>query len=411
VKLILACLPLALLVLSSCLPPADSFGPAATPISALASPTGGPASTAAPTTALAPLPTPTDLQAAYPPAPSLSQAYPPAGTGSGERSEPQAPAAAEAVQNFLAPVAGSARGYQTTPQELADIARQASQGQEPYRSGVAEVLAEAARPWDYKLDSEVRCPDAERPAWNDNDEGTPRLYGRALAYHLTGEVRYAQETSAILERIMTEVQSISLKQSQCRLNFSWGTPELVASADLLEEYWQARTCTGPASTVYGENELSQGPCKRLFQNWLVKNPYYLVSSSAEHSQNNWGAAATNTTAYIADYLWDRPEVKLVARTMSGEIALSPAAAYQRANQQALDRMNGYRVDEISSLSCDFLTGRGQNKDAPPVKSQISELGIIPDEARRDQACNIRAYNGVTRTTRSCTWAITSSSAS
>ena len=300
------------------------------------------------------------------------------------------PAAIEAVSLNAA---ARPRGYLTSPSELVSIARKAAKGTQPYADAVDDVLDWAQKPWEYPLDSEARCPDAEQPAWNDNDEGTPKLYARALAYHLTGQVRYAREASAILEQIMSEVSSISIKQQQCRLNFSWGTPELVASADLIETYWQGKTCRGPVSTVYGQNDLTQGSCKKLFQNWLVKNPYYVVSYSAERAQSNWGAAATNTSAYIADYVGDRPEIKLIARTKNAEIQLSPHQAYVRARQLALDRMNGYRVELDSRYSCDYLHGAQQKKGDEPVKSQITELGIIPEDARRDEFCNIEEYDG------------------
>jgi hypothetical protein len=290
-------------------------------------------------------------------------------------------------------LSAKSRGYLTTPDELNVIAQKAAQGKEPYHSSVAEVLQWAQKSWDYPLTAEASCPNSDNPAWIDNGGGIPRLYARALAYHLTGEEHYAREAAAILERIMTEVKTISISEKQCRLNFSWGTPELVASADLLESYWHEKTCTGPISTLYGNNELSQGPCKKLFQNWLVKNPYYIVSLSAESAQSNWGASGTNTIAYIADFLWDRSEVKLISRTENSQLSLSPKQAFERSRQLALDRMNGYRVELESSNSCDYLSGSQQDVEFPKVKSQITELGIIPEDARRDEYCNIIAYDG------------------
>lgn len=302
------------------------------------------------------------------------------------------PLAAAAPTGQPASSSGS-RGYQTTPQELVEVARKAAQGIEPYASAVDDVLSWANRPWTFRFDPVAYCPDAHTPEWNDDTKGTATLYSRALAYHLTGEERYAQEAAEILERIMTEVRAITLDQQQCRLNFAWGTPELVSSADLLEDYWQGKTCRGPASFVYGENELTTGPCKMLFQNWLVKNAYYVISYSAERSQSNWGAAATNATAHVADYVLDRPEMRLVARTGVRDVRLTPRQAYLRARRLALDRMNGYRVELDSNRSCDVLSGPQQNRNLEPVKSQITELGIIPEDARRDEYCNITAYDG------------------
>lgn len=303
-----------------------------------------------------------------------------------------------AVEAQTASTAGQSRGYLTTPQELRAIAAKAGRGLEPYAGAVEQVLEEAEQPFLYRLQSEATCDDADDPAWIDDTQGIPRIYARALAYHLTGEEYYAAEVKDLLERIMTEVQTITLEQQQCRLNFSWGTPELVASADLIESYWAGQTCTGPASTVYGETGQTRGPCKQLFQNWLVKNPYFVVSYTAERAQSNWGAAATNTLAYIADYLWDRPDVRLITRRSernptAAALRLTPAQAYKRANQLALDRMNGYRVEKDSNSSCDFLGGDQQQFGAEPVKSQITPGGIIPEDARRDEFCNVAVYDG------------------
>ena len=292
----------------------------------------------------------------------------------------------------------NSRGYLTTPQELMVIAGKAEQGVEPYHSAVMDVLQWADREWKYEFSAQETCASANEPDWNDDDRGTPILYAKALAYHLTGNIHYAAEVKNILERIMTEVKDISLDSNQCQLNFAWGTPELVASADLIEEYWRDQTCTGPISTSYFDPEIGLGNCKYFFQNWLVKNPYYVISLSAESRKSNWGAAATNTIAYISDYLWDRPDVLLLHRLPLEIndvefITYSPSEAFVHANQLALDRMNGYSVELVSSDSCDDLNGKQQSGNWTPVKSQISEIGIIPEDARREEYCNIPEYNG------------------
>ena len=295
-------------------------------------------------------------------------------------------------------VVGSSRGYLTTPQELMIISRKAIQGVEPYKSAVTEVLEWADKDWDFELRENENCRNSERPAWNDNDKGTAILYAKALAYHLTGDDKYAQQVKDILERIMTDVKRISVDEAQCRLNLGWGTPELVASADLIEDYFKIQMCTGPTSTRYSDTTIDTGNCKALFQNWLVKNPYYIVSYSAVSGNSNWGAAATNATAYIADYLWDRPAIRLIHRypnQVNGgkEIDRSPSEAFAYANQLAIDRMNGYTVEYGSNSSCDYLSGTQQSETWPPVKSQITEDGIIPEDARREEYCNIPKYNG------------------
>ncbi len=300
-----------------------------------------------------------------------------------------------------APPAGGPRGYLTTPQELAAIRTKADLGVEPYATGVETVLDLADKKWDYRLDATEKCKGSDDPSWTDEENGIPRLWARALAYHLTGEARYAEETVGILESIMAQVHAIDweVEGRQCQLNFGWATPELVASADLMEDYWSNRTCEGPASSEPGDKDLTTGSCKRLFQNWLAK-VYYGVSYTASGSMSNWGSAATNAAAHIADYLGDRPDITLIHRQpeeIDGrtELRLSPAAAWARTNQMALDRMNGYNVDFIHDKACDdFANESGQHEPGrPPVKSQISELGIVPDDARRSEHCNIEGYNG------------------
>ena len=296
--------------------------------------------------------------------------------------------------------AGEPRGYLTTPGELEAIAERARAGEEPFATAVDDVIDEADRPWEYQLDVEQSCPSADEPAWLDDSEGASRVYARALAYHLTGETRYAAEVSNILERVMASVETIDLEVQRCSLVFAWGTPEFVAAADLIEGYWLDETCSGPTSTIFGEGDIGQGDCKDLFGNWLVKNPYYVLSYVAINSKSNWGAAATNALAYVADYLWDRPEVRLVHRQPPGpngdgieDVPLSPAAAYAFAKELALNRMNGYGVEFGSSSSCDYLAGDQQNPQWAPVKSQITEDGIIPEDARREEFCNVPRYNG------------------
>jgi hypothetical protein len=204
-------------------------------------------------------------------------------------------------------------GYTTTISELQTIMKKADAGINPYARSVDTVLAEAAASWSFTLESHVTCPDADSPAWQDNQVGLATLFAKALAYGLTGDTSYALEVRIALEQIMTDVLTIEIVDSQCGLNFAWSTPELVSAAYLIEDYWDALTCTGPTSTMNSDTTIGSGDCKEFFQNWLVKNPYYVVSYFATDSQANWGAAATNATAFVADFLGDRPAVLLVHR--------------------------------------------------------------------------------------------------
>ena len=289
------------------------------------------------------------------------------------------------------------RGYMTTPAELVDIAQKAEQGIEPYASAVEDVLSIADEEWDFELHTFEKCEDSDSPEWLDNGGGVPILYARALAYHLTGDESYAESVVEIIGDIISSVKTISISEQRCRLVFAWGIPEVIAAADLVAPQLDEHRCTGPLELAYGTTDMGSGSCRMLLQNWLAKNPYYIISLAAEEAQSNWGAAATNALAYIADYMWDREEVVLIHRVPAFinngvPLALSPSQAYLRANTLALARMNGYRVEYGSQFSCDFLSGDQQNDDWEPVKSQITELGIIPEEARREEYCNIPVYN-------------------
>jgi hypothetical protein len=298
----------------------------------------------------------------------------------------------------VAPVqaqSSSSRGYTTTPAELRAIAQKAKAGIEPYKSAVKEVIEWANRPLP-TVPTTVTCRDADDPQWID-DKGVGVVYASAMAYHLTGDKAYARKVVKQIKQILKNVTSIPIDEQQCRLNFSWGIPELVASADLIEDFWRDKDCPGPVSAKLRNTTMRRGDCKVRFQNWLAKNAYHVVSLSAP-AQSNWGAAAANATAYISDYLWDRSDVVLVhrhpPRMLNGaKLKFSPAQAYDYANRLLKDRMNGNGVEHNGSTSCDFLTGSQQRGGSTPVKSQFSEKGIIPDDTRREQYCNVAIYNG------------------
>ncbi len=286
------------------------------------------------------------------------------------------------------------RGYLTTSLELQLIRERADAGIEPYASSRAAVLARAAQPWSWGFSALETCPTDDLPGWNDNAGGTRVTYANALAYHLTGNAAHAGLVRAILEAAIFGVRGFD---PGCDTNLGWGAPELVASADLIEEYWEGQSCNGPLTPTPGDTTLGTGPCKRLFQNWLARHVYPLISEMASSSQNNRGASGTNTAAYIADYLWDRDDVLLVHQNpnrINGGIPylFTPSQAFAHARQLALDRMNGYAV-HLGKSSCDYLGGAFQFPWYAPVKSQITPSGIIPEDARRAEFCNVPAYDG------------------
>ena len=264
-------------------------------------------------------------------------------------------------------VEGNSRGYLTTPQELHQIAAKARQNLEPYKSAFDQVLEVANQPWTWApLTGLVACPSSGEPEYL--RDGSVLVYARALAYHLTGDEIYAREAMVRIEGLLGiesfgEMGRAPHEVRRCQLVLSWAIPGFIRAADLLEDVPAWR----------------ESDTKVRFQDWLAAVVYPTISFTAEISVSNWGAAATNVSAYIADYLWDRPDVQLISFNRAGApeptTARSPAEAYEHAIQLALGRMNGERVEGWggSSECCDF---------DPATKSMIRPDGGIPDELRR-----------------------------
>jgi hypothetical protein len=240
-------------------------------------------------------------------------------------------------------VQGNARGYMTTPQELASVAQKAEQNIEPYRSAVKALLAYAKKPgyWPYKtIEGKQKCRETLRPKYI--GEGAPLIYAQAMAYHLTGDAAYAR---AVRERLLdlTDTYGYGGEKysgaNQCILNLSWYMPSWIMAADLIEDYQEWHTDD-----------------KRAFQRWLVEEVYKKTAWSSRHRNNNWGAAASATSGMIADYLWDAPYL------LEGA---TPSVAYAEHKRRQLDRMNGI----------------WQGDSGCPIWG-IQTYGGIPDELRR-----------------------------
>ncbi|MGH8603036.1 MAG: hypothetical protein ACREXR_09790, partial [Gammaproteobacteria bacterium] len=246
----------------------------------------------------------------------------------------------------------------------------ATQGREPYRSAYQDAIDYANRSWEWRTPSgRITCPSADEPAYLKH--GSILVYAKTLAYHLTGKEQYALDAKAEVEGLLNVTSFGKPRNSkkpdrQCQLNLSWTIPGFIRAADLLENYpeWQ------------------RSGIKRRFQNWLAEAVYPIISFAAESSTSNWGAAATNCSAYVADYLWDRSDLRLVShnRLDSKEptTSRSPVEAYEHAIQLTLGRMNGTRAQGRggSSQACDL---------DPATKSMIRPDGGIPDDLRRGSA--------------------------
>lgn len=237
----------------------------------------------------------------------------------------------------------------------------------------------ASRDWSYRPSSILSCSSADDPGWLDDRGGAAIVYAKAIAYHVTGDEQYAEEVEAALDAV-SKVTSLpegsDFPGRQCWLNASWGVPEYIYAADLIAEPLDR--------DIYDR-----------FSVWLAS--IYRMVSLGDLALNNWGAAHINTCGLIADYLTGR-DIVLEHREppwRDGGVSkfLSPEEATALVQARCLDAMSGHSVSFWSSSACDDLSDRSQDPSRPPVKSMITPEGILPDDARREQYCNIEEYDG------------------
>ncbi len=240
-------------------------------------------------------------------------------------------------------VEGNARGYMTTPQELALVAQKAAQHIEPYHSAVEALLEFAGEPddWPYKtIKGKEKCRKTHRPKYI--GYGSPLIYAKAMAYRLTGDEAYAAQ---VRDRLLDLTDTYGYGgdeysgANQCILNLSWYMPGWIMAADLIEDYPGWRTTD-----------------KRAFQQWLAEEIYKKTAWSSRERNNNWGSAASATSGMIADYLWDSPYL------LEGA---TPEEAYWEHRQHQLDRM-----------------GTTRKFDSRCDNSGIQWYGGIPNELER-----------------------------
>jgi len=242
-------------------------------------------------------------------------------------------------------ITSRSRGYMTTPLELISIARKAEEGIQPYKDAVDALLEYAGEPDSWpksfrSISGPQNCKETEQPSYIFG--GSPLVYAKAMAYHITGDSAYAEE---VRERILDLRDTygfggdIFSGANQCILNLSWYMPGWIMAADLIEDY--------PAWTPDD---------KYQFQEWLAREVYVKTAWSSRSRKNNWGSAGSATSAMIADYLWDTPIL------FNGE---TPGEAFLEHKQYQLDRMD--TIERFDSR-CDIWG--------------IQWYGGIPDELRR-----------------------------
>ncbi|HZD35119.1 MAG TPA: alginate lyase family protein [Nitrososphaeraceae archaeon] len=215
-------------------------------------------------------------------------------------------------------VPSKSRGYMTTPKELRLIVQKANMNIQPYKAAVEGILDFAGDPSSWpksssSIEGSQDCEETKEPRYI--FDGSPLVYAKALAYHITENNAYAVE---VKKRILDLTDTIGYGgdeysgANQCILNLSWYMPGWIMAADLIEDY--------PGWSVDD---------KRQFQQWLADVVYEKTAWSSRNRKNNWGSAGSATSGMIADFLWDSSYL------LEGD---TPREAYSEHRQHQLDRM-------------------------------------------------------------------------
>lgn len=331
--------------------------------------------------------TPTGLATPLKASPCCAATTPP-------RSSPGAPPLAETATLPAPTVVGLSRGYLTTPQELERVKQKADQGREPYATAVEAELAYAQNA--YRADPltvpdliDIQDQQVESPEFL--YLGSKRAYALGVAYHLLKDSdpaladQYARRAFELVMAMPRSHTEVSGYQANTRLNLSLYMQTFVVAADLLAD-WPAPE-TGVPFYISPENQ--------QFKEWLGRVIFRYPYNAAHTAVNNWGAWARAATAVIGDYVGNdaplyaqqfevgvqgeyvaNPNYLCAAGEVSNCAAVTGAEAYAAALRLHLQFVDGKMV-EVSRYSC----------DANGSKSMIRPDGGLPDELRRQYACD------------------------
>jgi hypothetical protein len=253
------------------------------------------------------------------------------------------------------------KGFLVSVKELTDIRDKARSGIEPHRTnvtlflGFVDSLMMASSHWPELANEVIIAGRSSTDPIQLSSNGGKLAYGTAIAWHLTGDRKYAIKAR---ELILDLTDTYGYRNEEHK-NFQWGdqgilnlarggTPYLYA-ADLLEG-WKGWTV---------ENKLS-------YQRWLRDVMYPKVAWASRVRKNNWGVAGSFSAALIACYLRDHPEWRL-EEISPVSVKLTPEEAFAVHNRYQIGRLK---------------TSTDWKMDAKGTLWGILPNGAIPEEIRR-----------------------------
>ncbi len=246
------------------------------------------------------------------------------------------------------------KGILVSPKELIVIKEKAQLGVEPHRTNVAifisyiDSMMQVSSNWPELSDEVVIVDRNSRNPLQLSATGGKLVYGTAIAWHLTGDPKYANKAKALILDL-TDTYGYRNDEheafhwgAQGILNLARGGTPYIYAADLLEG-WQDWTAID----------------KLKYQTWLRDIMYAKVAWASRYRKNNWGVAGSFSAALIAYYLMDHPEWTL-EEISPKSMKLSPKEAFDAHN------------------SCQF--GRLKTSNDWKMDAKVSLWGILPNGA-------------------------------
>ncbi|WP_339710650.1 alginate lyase family protein [uncultured Kriegella sp.] len=253
------------------------------------------------------------------------------------------------------------KGFLVSVKELSDIGHKAHEGIEPYHTNVTlflgfiDSLMQASLAWPQLSREVIITGRSSQDPVQLSSTGGKLAYGTAIAWHLTGDDKYAVKAKELILNL-TETYGYRNEEhkdfqwgAQGILNLARGGTPYIYAADLLEgwEGWTAKN-------------------KLKYQIWLRDIMYPKVAWASRTRKNNWGVAGSFAAALLSFYVMDHPDWRLEEVSPFPK-KLSPKEAFESHNRYQIGRLK---------------TSADWKMDAKVSLWGILPNGAIPEEIRR-----------------------------